>query len=333
MRNQLEKYNGLNVFELVASESLVYIQTVSDFTASSFKSFTLQSYHYLIVGREVDHFSRKDPQRVNSELYMWSETNGSFLPSKYPGISNDIRTVGVKDVDYIILHDNKSFLAFASYESVDTTDVGTVLYWHHPSWYGGLNFSHFGPDLQTKGARRVNFFTFNSTTYLFVAEEKSPNSSIFRWQSTRFVLFQEIETSSANDLLPFSIGDNFFVVAVNYQRNNLHNIQSVVYILRNGEFVFFTALDTKGARKAEFFTIGIESFLVFANSWDDTKGKSTNSVIYRIEGGNFVHFQDLYTLEAEYIHVFKVHNGCTALAVANKLGKPQLYKWNSLDGC
>ena len=332
MRNELAKYNGLNVYELLASESLVHIQTVSDFTASSFKSFSLQSHHYLIVGREVDHYSRKDPQRVNSELYMWNDTNSSFILSTFPGIYNDFRTVGVKDVDYAILPDNNSFLAFASYESVDTSDVGTVLYRYHPSWYE-RRFYHFGPDLRTKGARRVNFFTFNSTTYLFVAEEKSPNSSVFCWQSGQFVLIQEIETSSANDLLPFSIGDHFFVVAVNYQRNNLHNIQSTVYILHNRQFVFFTALDTKGARKAEFFTIGIESFLVFANSWDDTRGKSTNSVIYRIEGGNFVHFQDLFTLEAEYIHVFKVHNGCTALAVANKLGKPQLYKWNSLDGC
>ena len=329
MRREIKHYNGVNIYELVDSQSLVYIQTISNVTASSFKLFFLQGFHYMIVGHEVNHYAGRHPLRVNSELYRWNDASGNFSLSTSPGISNEIRTVGVKDVDYVMLPDNNSFLAFASYEDVVEGAVHTIIYRHHPSRYDGNVFFHHGPDLVTVGARRVKFFTFNSTTYLFVAEEKSANSSVFHWHSDRFVLFQKIVTNFANDLLPFSIGDNFFVVAVNYKRGNFHNIQSIVYILRDREFVFYAALDTKGARKAEFFTVGTECFLAFSNAWDDTTAKSTTSVIYRVEGGSFVHFQDISTNDAAYVHVFTLQNGCTVLAVANKLGKPQLYKWNT----
>ena len=331
--NARQAHRGVVIYELVDSERLVHIQTLPGGSSTSFKSFPLQGYHYLVVGHHYDH-SLSDPPRVNSELFRWNGTK--FVSSAAPGAENDIRTMGIKDVDYVILPDNNSFLAFAAHDDKVSFNIPVYVYRHHST--KGQSFYHFPPNLPTTGALRVNFFTFNSTTYLFVAEERSSSgdyhttSSIFCWNSTQFVLFQEIETDAANDLLPFSIGDNFFVVAVNNRRGRSRNIQSIVYILCDGVFVFFCALDTKGGRKVEFFRIGIESFLVFSNSQDDTNGSaSTDSIIYRVEGGKFVPFQGIHTHNAMYVHVFALDNGCTVLAIANKAGTSALYKWSRLS--
>lgn len=322
-----QEHEGVVIYELVNSERLVHVQTISCLTATSFKAFCLHSEYYMVVGHHYDH-TQRDPPRVFSELYLW---NGTMFVIT----DNQIRTMGIKDVDHVTLPDNSTLIALGAHDDKTTFNVPTYIYRHHPT--RGDHFHHFSPNLRTTGALRVNFYTFNSTTYLFVAEERSATadtratSSIFRWNSSHFELFQEIKTDAASDLLPFSIGENFFVVAVNNRRGQSRNIQSIVYILYNGEFVYYYALDTKGATKAEFFRIGIESFLAFSNSQDDSNGSaSTDSVIYRVEGAKFVCFQNIRTHNAVYIHVFTIENGCTVLAVANKAGKSRLYKWTSI---
>ena len=326
---------GVVIYELVNCDSLVHVQTLSTNTATCFKVFSLEGHHYLMVGHHFDH-SRINPVRVNSQLYRWDNATSKFSSSLAPYPRNNLRTEGVMDVDYVILPDNNSFLAFAQHDDMESFNVPITIYRHHSS--RGKDFYHF-KDLPTAGAFRVNFFTFNSTTYLFVAEERSAdrgyvtNSSIYYWNSTHFVWFQDIKTEAANDLLPFAIGNNFFVVAVNSRQGDNYNTQSKVYILRDGKFVFYYALDTKGAKKAEFIEIGIETFLVFSNSQDDTNGSvSTDSVIYRVEGSKFVCFQEIPTHNAMYVHVFKMSNGCPVLAIANKSHKPRLYKWTSYTG-
>ena len=290
----------------------------------------------MIVAHYYDPTSRYPPNE-NSELYRWNSTSGNFSLSTGTGAVNDFKTQGVKDVDFITHVDDNSFLAFATHHDKKSSNVSTKIYRHHPT--RGKNFLHFR-NLTTTGAYRVNFFTFKSVTYLFVAEERSGSSkpsyrttsSIFCWNGTEFELIQEIVTEAANDLLPFSIGNNFFVVAVNNREGiSQYNTQSIVYILYDGVFVFYTALDTKGANKAEFFKVGMESFLAFSNSRDSNNSISTNSIIYRVEGAKFVCFQEIPTQNAQYVHVFKLENGNTALAIANKGSQPRLYKWTSLS--
>ena len=328
--NNRQATSGIVIYEIINSERIDYRQTLDGVTATSFKAFSLEGYHYMVVGHHYDN-TMINPPRVDSELYVWNGT--AFELSRAPAANNNFRTRGVTDVDYTILADNSSFIAFAAHNNRTSYNVPTYIYYHHNS-----NFIHFGSNLPTTGASRVNFFTFDSVTYLFVAEEYSAmgapdtRSSIFRFETNHFALFQEIETDGASDFLPFSIGDNFFVVAVNYGHQPTLNVQSKIYLMCDGVFVFYTAIDTKGARKADFFRIGIESFLVFSNSQDDTNGSvSTNSVIYRVEGAKFVCFQEIPTENAMYVHIFKLHSGCPVLAVANKADKPRLYKWTSLS--
>ena len=332
--NSREVHHGLVIYEIVDSERLVHIQTIMNVTISSFKPFSLQGQHYIAVGQYYDSSLGNTPPRVNSELYRWNGTK--FILSSPPYANNNLRTMGIKDVDFITLPDDNSFLALAAHDNYTSYNVPTYIYRHHPDM--GTNFYHYSPNLKTTGAMRVNFFTFNSTTYLFVAEEYSAtgerhtSSSIYRWNSAQFVLHQEIPTDTASDLLPFSVGDNFFVVAVNNRRSSAHNIESIVYIFCNGLFVEYDSLETKGATKAEFFLIGLDAFLIFSNSHDDTnRSASTASTIYRIEGAKFIRFQEILTHNAVYVHVFELHNGCPVLAIANKAGKSRLYKWNSLS--
>lgn len=326
--------NGVVIYEVLDSKQLVPLQTFSKISASSFKVFCLESYYYMIVAHHYDPTDRNPPSET-SELYRWNSATSNFSLSTGAGADNDFKTKGVKDVDFITHTDGNSFLAFAAHNDKKSFNVSTKIYRHHPS--RGKDFFH-DTNITTSGAYRVNFFNFKSVTYLFVAEERSPrrsfrtNSSIYRWNGTDFELMQEIETDAANDLLPFAIGDNFFVVAVNNREGSFqYNTKSIVYILCDGVFVFYHALNTKGANKAEFFRVGIESFLVFSNSRDSNNSISTASVIYRVEGAKFVCFQEIFTQNAMYVHVFKLENGCTVLAIANKGSQPRLYQWTSLS--
>ena len=331
--NGRQVISGVVIYELLPSEELVYLQTLAGMSASSFESFTLGAHHYLVVGHHYD-VTLKYPPRVNSELYRWNNTLGKFLISTEP--ESNFRTRGVIDVDHILLEDNSSFIAFAAHDNETSYNISTYIYRHHPS--SGRDFYHFSPNLPTTGASRVNFYNFDSVTYLFIAEEYSASndsmtkSSIYRWESNHFALFQEIETNGANDLFPFSVGDNFFFVAVNYGHEPTINVQSKIYRMCEGVFEFYYAIDTKGGRKADFFRIGIESFLVFSNFRDDTQvSVATNSVIYRVEGAKFVSFQEILTQNAMYVHAFKLRTGCQVLAFANKAEKPRLYKWTSMS--
>ena len=316
---------GLVIYEIFDSERLSHIQTLGNSSTSSFKVFENDGKVQMIVGNYYEP-GRLAPPDVSSKLYTWNENTSRFH------MTGDVRVYGVRDVDHMKLPNNDSFLALSVHDDTRTYDLPTFIY-RYMSSEGRF---YYYRQLRTTAARRVNFFTFNSTLYLFVAERVNTdnshhtNSSVYRWNSTDFVLLQEIETIGAFDLLPFSIGDCFFVVAVNNRHNHSYNVQSKVYLMIDGVFKFFASLDTRGATKADFFRIGLESFLVFSNSHDDGS-VITNSVVYRFEGGTFVIHQEILTQNAMYVHFFTLENGSPALAFANKAGKPALYKWKSLS--
>jgi hypothetical protein len=325
VQNNRQVHKGVLIYELVDSERLVLVQTLGGVTATSFRVFLKQEHTFIAVGHYYNQALFQPPE-VTSQLYKWQENPGWFVED------SELQIVGVKDVDYAVLPDGNAFLAFATQNFNVSDDAPTHIFRHHES--RGCSFFHVG-HLTTDGASRVNFFTFNSTLYLFVAEECSVDrsyhtkSSIYRWNSTHFELFQKIDTVGAHDLLPFSIGDNFFVVAVNHRHNYSLNIQSRVYLMVDGVFRLYFSLETHGATKAEFFQIGMESFLVFSNSQDESV--ITNSAIYRVEGAKFVCVQEILTQNARYVHSFKTRDGSPVLAIANKAGKPRLYKWTSLS--
>lgn len=325
--NSKQVNHGLVIYEITKSEQLRHRQTIQSQAISSFKPFSMEGHHYIVVANYFDGLVRYD-----SKLYMW---NGSqFILSTDPGPSNNLRTTGVKDVDFIEMPGDNYFLAFAQHDNMQTYDVPTFVFRYHPNV--GNHFIHY-QNLPTKAAQRVHFFTHDSETYLLVAQERTingyyhTNSSIFRWNSTYFELFQQIVTDRAHDLVPFEIGSYFFLVAVNNHRGGSHNIQSKVYRLCNGVFVEHDTLETRGATMAQSFRIGTETFLAMANSYDDNNGSfATTSDIYLVDGPRFIPFQEIPTEKAMYMYPFKLKTGCPALAIANEAGKSKLYKWSSL---
>ena len=318
--------HGLVIYEIINSDHLVHVQTIQSESISSIKPFSLGNSYYIVVA----HYFRRDV-RVNSKLYRW---NGSqFVLSTSP--TNNFRTTGVMDVDFTQDSKSNSFLAFAAHDNLKTYNIPTYVYRNHPNM--GNDFLHY-QSLPTTGAKRIHFFTHQDTTYLLVAQQRSAdrnyltNSTVFRWNSTYFEVFQQIQTYGACDLLPFEIGPYFFIVAVNSHQGSSHNIESKVYRLTERGFVEHAVLDTRGASMAHMFRIQTQTFLAVANSYDDNNGSfATPSVIYLVDGPNFVPFQEIATQRAMYMHTFKLKNGCTALAVANEAGKSKIYKWSSLS--
>ena len=323
--------HGLVIYEIVNTDHLVHVQTIQSESISSIKPFSLGSSYYIVVA----HYFRCNV-RLNSKLYHW---NGSqFVLST--SSTNNFRTTGVMDVDFTEDSKNNSFLAFAAYDNLKTYNIPTYVYLNHPNLRN--NFLHY-QSLPTTGAKRVHFFTHQDTTYLLVAQQRSAdgsyvtNSTVYRWNSTYFEVFQHIQTYGASDLLPFEIGPYFFIVAVNSHRESSHRgsghkIESKVYRLTEGGFVEHAVLNTRNSSMAHVFRIQTQTFLAMANSYDDNNGSfTTPSVIYLVDGPNFVPFQEIATQKAMYMHTFKLKNGCTALAVANEAGKSKIYKWSSLS--
>ena len=247
----------------------------------------------------------------------------------------EFATSGAKDVDFISMRLGR-FLVFSCYHNTQTHATPSLVY----IWNVAISRFVYYQALATNGARKVHFFTSQSQTFLSVACEYDEsrngniNSTVFRWNGTYFDLYQNIPTHQAHDLYPVVIGSgcHTFLVAANFFDNISHNILSRVYRLEEKGFVEHIALPTKGAVAVESFVIRSEHFIAIANSHDEDTGSSnTISTVYKIDGPNFVPFQEIPTKKASFIHSFNLRDGCMAVAVANKAGRAKLYKWTRVS--
>ena len=270
------------------------------------------------------NFYDKKLQNIDSKLYKW---NGS----KFVKLQ-EFATNGAKDVDFVTIENLGSFLAFSCHHDKQSFNTPSLVY----VWDSINELFVYYQTLPTTGARKLHFFSANQETYLAVANEFDgarnalTNSMVFRWNGTHFDqrAFQEIPTQGAHDLHPFTIGCHVFLVAANFFDGVSHNIASKVYRLENDLFVEHAEIQTRGAVAVEPFTIRSEHFLAVINSHDEVTGSAkTASVIYRIDGPNFVPFQEIMTKKGSYAHFFTLKDGCKALAISNETAKPKIYKW------
>lgn len=58
----------------------------------------------------------------------------------------------------------------------------------------------------------------NVETIHSISNYETPNT-IFKWDGQLFIVFQNIETSSAQKITPFTIGDSNFLAVANYRNN------------------------------------------------------------------------------------------------------------------
>uniref|UniRef100_A0A8C8EF12 Thrombospondin type laminin G domain and EAR repeats n=1 Tax=Otus sunia TaxID=257818 RepID=A0A8C8EF12_9STRI len=173
-------------------------------------------------------------------------------------------------------------------------NIDSVIY----RWNPRTGLFETNQTIPTSGAYDWEFFTIGPYSFLAVANTFNGTSTkiyshIYIWLSGSFQLFQSILTFGAADWEVFRIGDRVFLAVANSHSydsgmpapSNFYAINSSIYELNITAqmFVKFQDLLTYSALDWEFFSVGDDSFLVVANSFDGFTF-SVNSIIYRWQG-------------------------------------------------
>ncbi|XP_022808762.1 thrombospondin-type laminin G domain and EAR repeat-containing protein-like [Stylophora pistillata] len=173
---------------------------------------TLKTRDFLAVANHKD-----GTYQLDSVIFQWNGRQFSVFQK--------IPTKGAAHFKFFTLNGEK-YLAVANFREGSTYSVKSVIFkWNEV-------FRHFVTlqSLQTYGAYDVRSFNINGHTFLAFAcyhSERSHNteySFIYKWDSTKFVLFQCIPTRGALAWHPFIIsGHTYLGVANHYDSSQKYN--------------------------------------------------------------------------------------------------------------
>ena len=204
--------------------------------------FNINRQNYLTVANYYDGSTYS----TKSVIYKWSSSKFNKF--------QEIPTEGARGCAVFVIN-NDTFIAFANrYNFKQNYAVKSTVF----KWSGG----HFVKlqSLQTYGALGVNSVNINGDTFLAFANRRklagkfNIDSSIYKWDGNKFVLFQSIPTRGASAWHPFVIsGQTFLGVANTYDDSQKHNTQSVVYQACGAQFIKYQEIPTHGARDMTTF--------------------------------------------------------------------------------
>ena len=95
-------------------------------------------------------------------------------------------------------------------------------------------------------------FNISGDTFLAFANEyngsnRNIDSFIYKWDGSKFVLFQSIPTHGASAWHPFVMCDETFMGVTNHYNGQEWNIKSVIYRYSGEQFIQYQELSTQGA--------------------------------------------------------------------------------------
>ena len=167
---------------------------------------------------------------------------------------------------------------------------------------------------------------YNGSTFLL-------NSVIYQWNGHQFAVFQKIPTKGGVSFTFFKVLQEQYLAAANYRHDTLgYRINSVIYKWKNNKFEKFQEIGTVGAEGCTAFVINSETFIAFANHYDNSY--RIDSTVFKWSGESFVKIQNLQTTGAYDVKSFNI-NDDTFLAFANfRNGEytfnvySSIYKWD-----
>lgn len=140
---------------------------------------------------------------------------------------------------------------------------------------------------------------------------------VYRWHGNRFVLHQSLETAGPYDVEHMTVGhEHFLAIANNLDGQGYHldyDINSYIFVWRNGKFHFFQNFSTHAAIALRAFVQDETSFFAVANSYSSNdKTHNVNSAVYKWSGAQF----ELHQTSATGVDVWRMQK-FLFLAVAN----------------
>ncbi|XP_063070688.1 thrombospondin-type laminin G domain and EAR repeat-containing protein-like [Engraulis encrasicolus] len=279
-------------------------QNISTHEAQAWKFFTIGKRCFLVVANAGGTGGEY------SVIYKWSSQKQKFFHYQR------LRTHTAQDWEAFSI-EGEAFLAVANHRRADNNhNIDSVIY----KWNVGTRVFQVNQTIQTSGAYDWEFFRVGPYHFLAVAntfdgETTRINSTIYVWVAGRFTHFQNITTFGATDWEMFEIGGRVFLAVANGELHtagsSLYSIDSTIYELNMDlqRFIRFQDILTHTAVDWEFFTIGTQSFLVVANSYNGTS-YTLKSVIYRWQGSEgFVAAHDLLTVGCRDWEFFNTTEG------------------------
>ncbi|XP_035167973.1 thrombospondin-type laminin G domain and EAR repeat-containing protein-like isoform X1 [Oxyura jamaicensis] len=258
-------------------------QNIPTYQAQSWKYFTIGKKIFLAVA----NFEQNDRGQEFSVIYKWSHRKEKFITHQR------ITTHSARDWEAFVI-EGEAFLAVVNHRKGNNHNIDSVIY----RWNPRTGLFETNQTIPTSGAYDWEFFTIGPYSFLAVANTFNGTSTkiyshIYIWLRGSFQLFQSILTFGAADWEVFHIGDRVFLAVANSHSydsgmpvpSNFYAINSSIYELNVTAqmFVKFQDLLTYSALDWEFFSMGDDSFLVVANSFDGLTF-SVNSIIYRWQG-------------------------------------------------
>ena len=167
--------------------------------------------------------------------------------------------------------------------------------------------------IETFGAHSFDFFEITNEQFLAISNYRdgssySINSSIYKWNSTKFEKIQDIATEGAVNTETFVISNETFIAFANHGQyhfspQNQDSVQSAVFKWSGQQFVKLQSFQTYGALDVKSFSDNGSTFLAFAN-YRHSVQRNINSPIYKWNGTYFVLFQSIPTPGAAVLHPF-----------------------------
>uniref|UniRef100_A0A670ZWR0 Thrombospondin type laminin G domain and EAR repeats n=1 Tax=Pseudonaja textilis TaxID=8673 RepID=A0A670ZWR0_PSETE len=264
-------------------EKFVPYQNLPTYQAQSWEFFTVGKKLFLVVAN-LDQNPRGHEFSI---IYKWNYRKEKFT------VFQRIATHSARDWEAFVI-DGETFLAVANHRKGDNHNINSVIY----RWNSKRGIFEANQTIPTSGAYDWEFFTIGPYSFLVVANTFNGTSTkiysnIYIWLNGGFQLFQSILTFGAADWEVFYIQNRVFLAVANshsYDSStlppiNTFAINSSIYELNITAqlFVKFQDIPTYSALDWEFFSVGEDSFLVVANSYDGVTF-SVNSIIYRWQG-------------------------------------------------
>ncbi|XP_021249884.1 thrombospondin-type laminin G domain and EAR repeat-containing protein [Numida meleagris] len=273
---------GSAIYKWTDGKFVLY-QNIPTYQAQSWKYFTIGKKIFLAVA----NFEQNDRGQEFSVIYKWNHRKKKFITYQR------ITTHSARDWEAFVI-EGEAFLAVVNHREGNNHNIDSVIYRWNPS----TGLFETNQTIPTSGAYDWEFFAIGPYSFLAVANTFNGTSTniyshIYIWLSGSFQLFQSILTFGAADWEVFRIGDRVFLAVANSHSydsripapSNFYAINSSIYELNITAqmFVKFQDLLTYSALDWEFFSVGDDSFLVVANSFDGFTF-SINSIIYRWQG-------------------------------------------------
>ena len=145
-----------------------------------------------------------------------------------------------------------------------------------------------------------------------------------------FKLLQTMKTSHGSAVTTFMINDELFLTNTNIRdtSGSEGRAKLSVYLLQQNNLVINQTIDTHSESDVEHFTIHGEHFLAVANRYDGSS-YSVDSVVYRLEAGQFKELQRIRTNRAIGLSYFAVNERKLMLITNYGTDLISIYEWKT----